>query len=126
MTNHRWQENNVKTDSDVWDKETEPNLEGKLVKIERNVGPNESTMYSVEKEDGAVLKVWGSTVLDDRFLGVPEGTYIKVTYEGKLKSKKGTEYHSYKVFIDLDSMPQNYREEQGEDNEPLPEEPRGS
>lgn len=106
MAERNWQENNVKTDDDVWDKEMHPELEGKLTDIERNVGPNESTLYTIEKSDGAKVKVWGSTVLDDRFLGVPENTYIKITYEGKVKGSKGTYYHNYKVFVDADSMPQ--------------------
>lgn len=100
-----WVENNVKTDDDVWNKEAEPELEGKLMKIEHNVGPNESTMYTIEKDSGEALKVWGSTVLDDRFLGVPEGTYVKVTYEGLKKGSAGKSYHNYKVYVDADSMP---------------------
>jgi hypothetical protein len=88
---------------EVWDKE-EP-IEGVFLKAEQDVGPNKSHMYSIKTADG-VVKVWGSTVLDDKLLGVPQGTYIKIEYEGKLKSKKGTEYHSYKVFIDEDSVPE--------------------
>jgi len=108
MSNHKWKENNVKdSDDTIWDKENEPVLEGKLVKIEQNVGPNESTLYTLEKDDGHEIKVWGSTVLDDRFLGVPVGTYVRVNYEGKVKSAKGTSYHNYKVFIDEDSLPQD-------------------
>lgn len=102
----RWRENNpLDSDSNIWDKEDEPVLEGELVNIETNVGPNSSTLYTIKKDDGTELKVWGSTVLDDRFLGVPKGTYVRVTYEGKAKSKKGTYYHNYKVYIDEDSVP---------------------
>lgn len=106
MSEHKWVENNVKSDDDsIWDKDAEPVLEGKLVKIEHNVGPNESTLYSIKKDDGKEVKVWGSTVLDDRFLGVPAGTYVKVTYEGLKKGKAGKSYHNYKVYIDEDSVP---------------------
>jgi hypothetical protein len=101
MPEHTWVENNVKSDDDsIWDKEAEPVLEGSLTKIEHNIGPNESTMYTIKKDDGTEVKVWGSTVLDDRFLGVVEGTYVRVTYEGLKKGKAGKDYHNYKVYID--------------------------
>lgn len=103
MSERKWKELTLENNSDVWDKENP--LEGKLVKTESNVGPNESRMYTVETDKGEV-KVWGSTVLDDKLIGVPNGTYLKIDYEGKVKSAKGTSYHSYKVFIDEDSVPE--------------------
>lgn len=103
MTKDRnWKEITVDTEGNVWDKSAP--IEGQLTKVETEVGPNKSRMYTIKSGDEE-LKVWGSTVLDDKLLGVPVGTYIKIEYEGKLKSKKGAEYHSYKVFIDMDSMP---------------------
>jgi hypothetical protein len=98
MSDRKWKEITLES-ADVWDK-SDP-VEGKFLKMESEVGPNKSKMYTVETENGEV-KVWGSTVLDDKLMGVPQGTYIKIEYEGKLKSKKGAEYHSYKVFIDED------------------------
>ena len=88
----------------VWDKK-EP-IEGQLLGTEHNVGPNDSTMYTVAVGDDEV-KVWGSTVLDDKLKNVKPGSFVKIEYEGKLKSKKGTEYHSYKVFVDMDSLPED-------------------
>lgn len=121
MAERSWRENNVKSDDDtIWDKEAEPVLMGALTKIERNVGPNESTLYTVKKDDGKELKIWGSTVLDDRFLGVPEGTYVKVSYEGLKKGKNGKSYHNYKVFIDEDSVPQDMPDtSNNDDDEPI-------
>lgn len=107
MATHKWVENNPKSeDSNIWDKEAEPVLEGKLSKIETNVGPNESTLYSITKDNGEVVKVWGSTVLDDRFLGVLAGTYVRVSYKGLTKGKNGKSYHNYSVEVDQDSAPQ--------------------
>lgn len=103
MAERNWTERTLDTNSDIWDRE-EP-IEGKLIKTESNIGPNGSKMYTFEVEDKEI-KVWGTTVLDDKLLGVPVGTYVRIDYEGKLKSKKGTPYHSYKVFIDEDSIPQ--------------------
>src|SRR3990167_11148253 len=102
MTDRKWVEKTLEN-SEVWNKEKP--IEGSLVKTESEIGPNKSKMYTIKTQDGEV-KVWGSTVLDDKLLGVPVGTYLKIEYEGKLKSKKGTEYHSYKVFIDEDSINQ--------------------
>lgn len=105
---HNYVENNPKSDDDtIWDKEADPILEGKLVRIETNVGPNSSTLYTIKKDDDTELKVWGSTVLDDRFLGVPAQTYVKVSYEGLVKGKNGKSYHNYKVYVDQDSVPQD-------------------
>jgi hypothetical protein len=92
-----WREITVDTDSEVWDRE-EP-LEGEFLKVEHDVGPKASNMYSIKTKDG-VVKVWGSKVLDDKLLGLPQGCYVKLEYTGKVKGKSGNEYHSFKVFID--------------------------
>jgi len=106
-----WKEITVEDNADVWDK-AEP-LEGALTKVESEIGPNKSKMYTVGD-----TKVWGSTVLDDKLMSVPVGTFVKIEYEGKLKSKKGAEYHSYKVFIDMDSVPQEQPKDKVVDVDP--------
>ena len=98
-----WTEVSVDTDNSVWDKELP--IEGEFVKLERDVGPNKSLMYTIKTDDGEV-KVWGSTVLDDKLMGIVVGTYVRIEYEGKVTSKKGTSYHDSKVFIDEDSVPE--------------------
>lgn len=100
----KWSEVSLEGSGDVWDKK-EP-LEGKFVSVEDDVGPNKSRMYTIKTEDGREVRVWGSTVLDDKLLSVPRGSYVKLEYEGKLRSKKGAEYHSYRVFVDLNSKPE--------------------
>lgn len=101
-----WSEINLGgRDSSMWDKENPNPLEGRLAKIETNQGPNNSTVYTITQADGTDIKVWGSTVLDDKLLGVSEGSLVKISYEGKAKSKKGTYYHDYKVWIDSEGMP---------------------
>ena len=72
-----------------------------MVKTETEVGPNSSKMYTIKDDKGEEIKAWGSTVLDDKLSNVPNGSYVKLDYEGKLKSAKGVNYHSFKVFIDL-------------------------
>lgn len=118
MTN--WREVTLDSSSDVWDRE-DP-IEGTFVGVREDVGPNESKLYTIKTDKGEV-KVWGSTVLDDKLMGVPQGSKVRIEYEGKLKSKKGTQYHSYKVFIDTDTEPEDEegQEKLGEDlNEIFP------
>lgn len=102
----------------VWDK-LEP-IEGVFLKTETNVGPNSSNMFTI-KTDAGEVKVWGSTVLDDKLMGIPQGIYVKIEYEGKLTSKKGTQYHGYKVFFDNETLPVIQIDEETDLNEVFPE-----
>ncbi len=95
-----WKEIKVESNDNVWDRE-EP-LEGRLIKAEENVGPNNSMMYTIKTDDEEV-KVWGSKVLDDKLLGVPRNTYIQIVYKGKVKGKNSS-YHDFSVSIDEDDM----------------------
>ena len=112
MAERKWTENNVSDDANMWDKEAP--LMGRLVKIEADVGPNHSKLYTVKRDNGEEVKLWGSTVIDDRFLGIPEGAYVKVNYEGLKKSKAGKDYHSYKVFVDLDDVAEVKKDQEPE------------
>lgn len=63
-------------------------IEGVYLGKTVDVGANLSNMYLIEKE-GAHIKFWGCTVLDDRMNCVTPGEYIKVIYKGQEKNKKG-------------------------------------
>lgn len=105
MADRNWKEK-VLDNGDVWNKE-DP-LEGELIKVESDVGPKKSMMYTLKTDDD-VIKVWGSTVLDDKLLGVPIGTYIKLEYDGLKPGKSGNSYHSFRVFInESDEMPEDF------------------
>lgn len=69
-------------------------LEGKLVHIQENVGPNSSKLYTIEKGTGEVIEFWGTTVLDNQLAEVQPGTLIRIEYLGKAKGKRG----AYKNF----------------------------
>lgn len=65
-----------------WKPENEnDSVEGVLLKIENNVGANKSMLYTIEK-DNKPLNIWGSTVLDQRMVGVKVGEVIRITYKG--------------------------------------------
>ena len=73
-------------------------LVGILKGVEYEVGPNDSTMYTLEARDG-VWGVWGSAILDTRLKNADTGDEIKIVYNGYKKSEKtGREYKDYTVF----------------------------
>lgn len=71
---------------------------GTLKLVEENVGPNKSKLYTLEKREGELVKVWGSTILDQKLALVTPGTYTKIEYLGKVKPEKGNEYKNFEVY----------------------------
>ena len=76
-------------------------IEGKLLDVTTDVGPNHSTLYTIKTSTGAI-SVWGSTVLDVRMKNLTVGEDVKIEYLGTEKSAKvkGREYHVYEVYHD--------------------------
>jgi hypothetical protein len=86
-------------DSTMHDWESANELEGVFEKFEEGIGANESRMYTIRKENGEVVKTWGTTVLDSRMEMVPLKATIKIVYKGYTKSPKtGREYKDFDVF----------------------------
>lgn len=83
---------------EAWDYKKEKELSGVYVSQEENVGPNNSVLYHIEKEDGETIGVWNNTVLADKFQNIRIGDKVKIVYLGKAESKTGKEYHDFKVF----------------------------
>lgn len=100
MSDTNWDdiaEVNGGTDS-TWDS-TKP-LIGKFLRTETNVGPNESNMYHIQTEDGKVVGVWGSTVLDTKFQNVKEGSLVRVESLGlKTNPKTKREFKDYSLKV---------------------------
>jgi len=88
--------------SPTWDYQSEgtgATFTGVLTKIEKNIGPNESTLYTFQKESGEFISVWGSTVLDARLGNIIIGEEVMINYLGKAKGQKGKkDYHTFEVF----------------------------
>ena len=57
-----------------------------------------SAKYQLENESGMIL-VWGSAVLDDRMLYVSVGSKVRITFNGKTKSKRNHKVNLFKVEI---------------------------
>lgn len=101
MADRKWREIVLGSNEDVWDK-SKP-VEGYFVKTEQNMGAKKnSNLYSIKTTDG-IVKVWGSTVLDDKLDNVDSGSYVKIEYDGMKKSGSGSDYHLYSVHVDDDA-----------------------
>jgi hypothetical protein len=74
---------------------------GILVAKQENVGPNNSKLFTIEVSGskGKKESVWGSAVLDKLFQLVI-GTEVWITYLGKKKGKRGTDFKDYKIEFD--------------------------
>lgn len=72
-------------------------LVGQLVSKETGVGDNNSNRYNLEKDNGEVVSVWGSTTLDTKFAQVKIGEMVRIEYMGMGKGKSGRSYHDFKV-----------------------------
>ncbi len=77
-------------------------IEGVLIKIEQDVGANNSNLYTLEV-DNKPVGVWGSAILDPKMVAAKIGDLMKIEYDGLGEAKSG---HSapklFKVFIDYD------------------------
>ncbi len=78
-------------------------IEGVLVRIQADVGQNESMLYSIETPIG-VKSVWGATVLDERMALAKVGDKIKITFLGHAKEavKGKNPAKLFKVEVDRD------------------------
>ena len=77
-------------------------IEGVLVQVQENIGPNDSMLYSIETPEG-VKNVWGATVLDQRMALVNVGEKIKITFKGLGEAKPGKNAAKiFKVEVDKD------------------------
>ena len=71
---------------------------GVLTKITTELGANQSTLYTLKKEDGSDISFWGSKLLDGRLEKVELGTSVKVVFLGMVEGKNGRTYRNYDVF----------------------------
>lgn len=76
-------------ESPTWKYENDGDfVEGKVLDKKSDIGVNKSWLYSLETPDG-VIGVWGSTILDQRMIGIKVDDKIKITYKGLGESKGG-------------------------------------
>ncbi len=86
---------------DMWNFETNAEVEGKFIDmIPANKEAGKSSVITLETEDGSVIKLWGSTVLDNHFSAIEKGEWVKIVYLGMEKNKVGKNYKNFEVYHD--------------------------
>lgn len=87
---------------DVHKMEAGQKLTGWLIEVLQNQGmKGNSTIITIEKEDGSKVSVWGSTVLDDKIANLSMGSFIQIEHLGKKSNKSNTsEFNDFRVFVD--------------------------
>lgn len=96
--------------SSYWPKKaTERKAGDEVVGVYKNknerVNPDgsKSILYMLETKDGIVGVNGSSALLMRAMEQVPEGSTVKIIYQGKQRSQKtGREYNNFQVFIDTD------------------------
>ena len=87
----------IENNTEVWDRLAP--IQGTLINVKINVGPNESMLYELRTKRG-VVGVWGSAVLDTKFASIANGSMVKIEPMGEVKSEKtGRKYQDFKVFV---------------------------
>src|SRR5665647_276252 len=95
MATKDWIEVTATPADEVWDRSAP--IEGELIKVQHNIGPYSSEMYTILTEDGEVA-IWGSTTLDSKLAELYLHDQIRIEPLGKVKSKAGNrEYWDFKV-----------------------------
>lgn len=96
-----WNNANFKKveNGEVHDFKEEPIFVGKYLRVETDVGDNNSNMYHFELENGKLGSVWGSSVIDIRMKNVRVGELVKIEFLGVEKSQKTKrDYKNFDVF----------------------------
>lgn len=78
-------------------------IEGFYIEKKDNVGPNESTIHTIKlKDDGTLVSMWGSDLIDGKFAKVPFGSMVRVEHLGMAKPKtpQGRAYRNFKILFD--------------------------
>lgn len=78
-------------------------IEGVLVQVQEDIGPNDSMLYSIKTLDKGVTNIWGATILDQRMALVNIGDQLKITYSGLGEAKPGKNAAKiFKVEVDVE------------------------
>lgn len=70
-------------------------VQGELVEISEDVGPNDSNVYRIKTEEHGIVDVWGTTLLDSCFSegnegeAIPVGAIVRIVCLGKQTGKTG-------------------------------------
>ena len=99
MIQENWEE--VTVEGDFWKPQPNDELIGQYVEKEENYGPNRSNVYHILKDDGIMIKAWGSTLLDSRFESISIGERVRIVFLGDKPAPRrgeGKTFKDYKLF----------------------------
>lgn len=75
-------------------------VEGELLEVRENVGPNESTVYVISTKNG-VEQYWGANALDPSMTSVKIGEKVRITLTDlDFKFPNGRRGKNFKVEVD--------------------------
>ena len=84
----------IKSVENIWNPEKDATIEGTYIRKEQGkFGSN----YVLQTPNGEEILAFGSTVLNSRFSLIEEGTYVRISFLGLIRSKDGKYYKDYKV-----------------------------
>ena len=79
------------------DFDSNPEVSGVLVKVDEEVGPNGSMLFTLQQKDGTEVAVWGSAILDDLMRKVMTGEEVRIVCTGKQVSPKTK--RTYRTYV---------------------------
>lgn len=87
-------------EGEIWEPAIGNEIEGSLEKVVENIGKfKKSKLYHVKTSEGKLLKIWGSTVLDNRLKNcVPGMDMVKILFKGDTLAANGNRYKTYDVW----------------------------
>jgi hypothetical protein len=78
-------------------------LEGYYVGSETfNHNGDELTKHRFKNDDGEIVSTLGSYVLNQDLKSVESGVRVRITFDGKVKTKKGRTANAYTIEVDAD------------------------
>lgn len=104
----------------AWNYKEEKELSGVYESREENVGPHNSVLYHIRKEDGSTIGVWDNTVLADKFAKLNIGDEIIISYLGMSESEAGRQYHDFKIIRKKKKTPDDVKESEVKESEGMP------
>ncbi len=97
-------------DLNFWKPETNDFIAGIYLTKKTKFGENNANVYVLRQEDGTLISVWGSKVLDDKMSYRQEGEDIKIIYLGEKKGEGTRKYHDYKIQVSKTSHAKDPKE----------------
>jgi hypothetical protein len=67
-----------------------------------NFADDTATYYVILSKDDTKMDIKGTSGIESKFQEIPVGSYVKVTYKGKLKTKSGRFMNDFEVMYDPD------------------------